>query len=167
MSKLHVMTGDEPAAKPPRKLGRYGADLWRKVMAEYEISDAGGLELLASASAALDRAERCQAWATRSSIVKARAGGALVCLPYATKVGAQRRSDQAGRATTGTAWLASRCRRLENQLPAGRSGASPSAPLIFSTAWKRWKNVGAAHPPTSKFLRAKNGGVSTATCMTS
>jgi hypothetical protein len=60
MSKLHVMTGNEPAAKPPRKLGRYGADLWRKVMAEYEISDAGGLELLASASAALDRAERCR-----------------------------------------------------------------------------------------------------------
>ena len=60
MSKLHVMTGNEPAAKPPRKLGRYGADLWRKVMAEDEISDAGGLELLASASAALDRAERCR-----------------------------------------------------------------------------------------------------------
>jgi hypothetical protein len=31
--------------------------LWRSVHAEYEISDVGGIELLAQACAALDRAE--------------------------------------------------------------------------------------------------------------
>jgi hypothetical protein len=59
-AKLSVVTGDQPAVKPPRKLGRHGAQLWRTIMDEYEIADGAGLEMLASACSALDRAERCK-----------------------------------------------------------------------------------------------------------
>jgi hypothetical protein len=54
------LTVIDPAAtgiQPPRKLGRHGLDLWRTVMADYQIEDRGGIELLAQAAAALDRAE--------------------------------------------------------------------------------------------------------------
>jgi hypothetical protein len=46
---------------PPRKLGEHGSALWSRVMAEYQIADAGGVELLAQACAALDRAEALRA----------------------------------------------------------------------------------------------------------
>ena len=59
-AKLSLLTGEQPAVKPPRKLGKPGAHLWRNIMREYEIDDAGGLEMLASACQALDRAERCR-----------------------------------------------------------------------------------------------------------
>ena len=42
---------------PPRKLGDPGRSLWDRVMAEYDISDSGGLEMLCQACQALDRAE--------------------------------------------------------------------------------------------------------------
>jgi hypothetical protein len=42
---------------PPRRLGADGTDLWVRVMGEYRIEDTGGIELLAQACAALDRAE--------------------------------------------------------------------------------------------------------------
>jgi hypothetical protein len=42
---------------PPRKLGQHGLDLWLSVMAEYQIEDRGGIELLAQACGALDRIE--------------------------------------------------------------------------------------------------------------
>jgi hypothetical protein len=42
---------------PPRKLGRHGTSLWNAVMTEYHIEDAGGIELLAQACAAVDRVE--------------------------------------------------------------------------------------------------------------
>ena len=42
---------------PPRRLGADGTDLWVRVMSEYRIEDTGGIELLAQACAALDRAE--------------------------------------------------------------------------------------------------------------
>ncbi len=42
---------------PPRKLGKHGLALWSDVCAEYRIDDRGGIELLAQACAALDRAE--------------------------------------------------------------------------------------------------------------
>src|SRR5262245_17010011 len=60
MPKLHVMTADQSGIKSPRKLGRHGGQLWKTVMHEYQIDDAGGLEMLASACQALDRAERCR-----------------------------------------------------------------------------------------------------------
>ena len=44
-------------APPPRPLGAHGTDLWTRVTAQYVISDAGGIELLAQACAAIDRIE--------------------------------------------------------------------------------------------------------------
>jgi hypothetical protein len=43
--------------QPPRKLGAHGLDLWSAIQREYYITDPGGLELLAQACSALDRAE--------------------------------------------------------------------------------------------------------------
>jgi len=60
MSKPHVLTCNQSGIKSPRKLGRYGGQLWKTVMNEYQIDDAGGVEMLASACQALDRAERCR-----------------------------------------------------------------------------------------------------------
>jgi hypothetical protein len=42
---------------PPRKLGEAGLSLWRAVQTEFQISDVGGIELLAQCCAAADRAE--------------------------------------------------------------------------------------------------------------
>jgi hypothetical protein len=50
-----------PAAPtPPRKLGEHGARLWGAIHADYGIEDAGGVEMLALACQALDRAESCR-----------------------------------------------------------------------------------------------------------
>ena len=54
-----ALTMIEPTAVP-RDLGEVGQALWGRVMAEYQISDSGGLELLAQAARAADRAARCQ-----------------------------------------------------------------------------------------------------------
>src|SRR5262245_40722236 len=42
---------------PPRPLGPHGTALWDRVQREYAITDCGGVELLAQACAALDRAQ--------------------------------------------------------------------------------------------------------------
>jgi hypothetical protein len=42
--------------EPPTELGATGLDLWRRIQAEYRIADAAGIELLAQACAAADRA---------------------------------------------------------------------------------------------------------------
>lgn len=56
--KLSVVRTTAPSGpSPPRKLGQHGLNLWNSVMSEYDISDCGGLELLAQACAAVDRAE--------------------------------------------------------------------------------------------------------------
>ena len=47
--------------KPPRPLGRYGAELWRSIASEYSFDDTPGREILYHACAALDRAEDCAA----------------------------------------------------------------------------------------------------------
>jgi hypothetical protein len=44
--------------QPPRKLGPAGRQLWDGVMAEYDIRDRGGLELLCLAAETLDRVGR-------------------------------------------------------------------------------------------------------------
>ncbi len=41
--------------QPPSSLGEAGANLWRSVMSEYDITDAGGMTLLVQACAAMDR----------------------------------------------------------------------------------------------------------------
>jgi hypothetical protein len=44
--------------QPARDLAVNGRKLWDQVMAEYDIQDAGGLEMLAQACQALDRGEK-------------------------------------------------------------------------------------------------------------
>jgi hypothetical protein len=46
--------------RPPRKLGPHGDELWRTIMNEFDISDSGGIEILAQVCAALDRVEAQQ-----------------------------------------------------------------------------------------------------------
>jgi hypothetical protein len=43
--------------QPPRTLGEHGRSLWDRIMSEYDIADAGGIELLAQACAGEDLAE--------------------------------------------------------------------------------------------------------------
>jgi hypothetical protein len=52
---------DATAPAPPRRLGKHGLSLWHRVLGEYEVSDAGGLELLCLAAEAIDRAEGLRA----------------------------------------------------------------------------------------------------------
>lgn len=55
---LHVVpTATAMVPAPPRALGEHGTSLWNRVMAEYDIADVGGRELLALACQQLDRAE--------------------------------------------------------------------------------------------------------------
>ena len=53
LSVVPALTGTKPA----RTLGKHGTSLWRAIMDEYEIEDAGGVELLTTACQQLDRAE--------------------------------------------------------------------------------------------------------------
>ena len=66
---------------PPAALGKAGADLWRAIMAEYDIDDSGGRQILLQSCAAADRAFRMRftdragrsdgtqpAWSERSSV---------------------------------------------------------------------------------------------------
>src|SRR5262249_56577854 len=53
-------TAPDPAA-PPSDLGATGADLWRKITTEYDISDSGGREILRQVCASADRAAECAA----------------------------------------------------------------------------------------------------------
>src|SRR4051794_3472493 len=55
-AKLSVVPAST-GTKPARTLGKHGATLWRAVMSEYEIADAGGIEMLTAACQQLDRAE--------------------------------------------------------------------------------------------------------------
>jgi hypothetical protein len=41
--------------EPPRNLGNCGRSLWDRIMAEYDIQDAGGIELLLLACEGIDR----------------------------------------------------------------------------------------------------------------
>jgi phage terminase small subunit len=75
-AKLSLVTGEQPAVKPPRKLGKHGAHLWKTVLDEYQIEDAGGVEMLASACQALDRAERCrEAIDNEGEMIRTKAAG--------------------------------------------------------------------------------------------
>lgn len=63
------------APTPPRTLGQHGLALWKAVQAEYAVEDAGGVELLAQACAALDRAEDCREQIDRDgSVTRTKAG---------------------------------------------------------------------------------------------
>src|SRR5262245_21924215 len=58
ISYAAVTTIEPPTV--PGDLGEVGQKLWGRVMAEYALADSGGLELLAQACRAADRAARCQ-----------------------------------------------------------------------------------------------------------
>jgi P27 family predicted phage terminase small subunit len=53
------LVADPPvkSINPPRTLAEPGRSLWNRVMTEYDIRDSGGVEMLALACQALDRAE--------------------------------------------------------------------------------------------------------------
>lgn len=55
-----VPTQPPPNPAPPRALGAHGMALWRSVTSEYDVADAGGIEMLTAACQSLDRAERCR-----------------------------------------------------------------------------------------------------------
>src|SRR5262245_28106692 len=55
--KLVGSEQDTTWAEPTRNLGKHGRKLWDSVMKEYQVEDAGGVEMLAQACQALDRAE--------------------------------------------------------------------------------------------------------------
>jgi hypothetical protein len=60
---------------PPRQLGPHGLSLWNGVLAEFDIRDRGGLELLSQAAACLDRAESlAEQINADGAVVRTRAG---------------------------------------------------------------------------------------------
>jgi hypothetical protein len=68
-STLTLVQPPSTSPSPPRKLGEHGLALWSRVNGEYDISDAGGIELLAQACAAVDRAEALAECVGRDGVV--------------------------------------------------------------------------------------------------
>jgi hypothetical protein len=56
-----LKTSKQTGINPGRDLGRHGAALWKRITEEYDVSDAGGREMLLLACQALDRAESMRA----------------------------------------------------------------------------------------------------------
>jgi hypothetical protein len=72
---LSLVSPEATSLAPPRKLGACGTHLWSRIQAEFAIADAGGIELLTQACAALDRAEAlAEAIARDGEVVRTRAG---------------------------------------------------------------------------------------------
>jgi hypothetical protein len=73
---LKIVPSTPPTGhQPPRALGEHGSNLWRSVHSEYAIEDAGGIELLAEACSALDRAEQCSTHiAADGVVIRSKAG---------------------------------------------------------------------------------------------
>jgi hypothetical protein len=70
-----IVSPETTVGSPPRDLGRHGRKLWDEVQAAYGIADRGGIELLAQACAALDRAEGLAgAIATDGPVIYSRTG---------------------------------------------------------------------------------------------
>ncbi len=58
--RLTVVGAPSAIVSPHRKLSASGAALWRAIMIDYEVVDAGGLEMLLLACEQPDRAEACR-----------------------------------------------------------------------------------------------------------
>jgi hypothetical protein len=72
---LSLVSPETTGGSPPRDLDQHGRKLWDEIQAAYGITDRGGVELLAQACAALDRAEAlAAAIATDGAIVYTRTG---------------------------------------------------------------------------------------------
>ena len=55
-TNLHLVTAaTNQSSSPPRPLGKHGQALYDRILAEYDISDGGGLQLLLLAAEATDR----------------------------------------------------------------------------------------------------------------
>jgi len=88
MSTIVDLTSTGP--RPPRQLGEYGRELWTAVMAEYDIADRGGIEILAQAAAALDLAETLAAEIARDgAVVRSRNGTVKAHPAVAAELGAR------------------------------------------------------------------------------
>lgn len=76
MSTLSILQPQSSLGRsPPRPLGEHGLALWTAIQSEYAVEDAGGMELLAQACAALDRAESCRAEIDRDGpVIDGKAG---------------------------------------------------------------------------------------------
>jgi hypothetical protein len=73
---LTLVQPDANIPRPPRKLREHGSKLWHQILTEYDIDDAGGLELLALAAEAVDRiANLSEEIARDGEVVRARNGG--------------------------------------------------------------------------------------------
>jgi hypothetical protein len=72
---LSVVSSDNSLPRPNRTLGKHGSDLWTAILDEYDIKDAGGLELLTQACQALDRAEACREQIEKDGIMVRKARG--------------------------------------------------------------------------------------------
>src|SRR5215831_5088428 len=72
---VSIISGEGAGISPPRPLGSHGASLWQRVQREYMIHDTGGIELLAQACQALDRAENlAEAIARDGDVIHTRTG---------------------------------------------------------------------------------------------
>jgi phage terminase small subunit len=72
---LSIVNLPSSAPKPPSNLGPAGANLWHSIMAEYDISDAGGRALLEQVCASYDRAEKLRVEIDRDGeIIRGRSG---------------------------------------------------------------------------------------------
>ncbi len=87
MSKKHsgkppltLVGPDATAIQPPRILGKHGRSLWDRILSEYDVGDAAGIELLAQACAAADLAERLNEEVERDGAV-VRSRGAVRAHP--------------------------------------------------------------------------------------
>jgi hypothetical protein len=61
-TNLHLVTSaTSQSSTPPRTLGQHGQALYDRILSEYEISDAGGLQLLLLAAEATDRLQALRA----------------------------------------------------------------------------------------------------------
>jgi hypothetical protein len=70
-----IVAGETAIVSPPRPLGPNGTALWNRVQREYSVIDVGGVELLAQACQALDRAESlAEAIAVDGPVIRNRAG---------------------------------------------------------------------------------------------
>jgi hypothetical protein len=70
MPRLTVVSGDRPATKPPRRLGRQGTALWKTIMHDYVVDDAADLETLCLACEQMDRVQECADQVARDGLVR-------------------------------------------------------------------------------------------------
>lgn len=115
-TKLKIVTAQSPGLDPPRALGAPGLALWASVRSQYDIRDAGGVEMLAQACAALDRAESLSAEIAQD--------GQIIRTKQGPKVHPALRDELSNRA-----FVVRTLQRLGLDVEAVRSIGRPTTPL--------------------------------------